>query len=288
MGSWSVKGRSFELRDRTHIMGIVNVTPDSFSDGGRYVDAAAARDHALALVRAGADIIDIGGESTRPGAAPVPVDVECERILPVIEAVARAIAVPISVDTRNATVARRALDRGAHIVNDVSALTHDPEMAPLVARTGAGVVLMHMRGTPPTMQDDPTYGDVVAEVETFFLERMAACRAAGIASEQIVLDPGIGFGKRLEDNLTLLARTDHFLRLGRPVLIGASRKSMFGQLLGVEKDERLVPTAAAAAISAFLGASIVRVHDARECAWAASLGDALRRARAIPAAAEAP
>jgi dihydropteroate synthase len=260
-------------------MGIINVTPDSFSDGGRFEAPIAARDHAQALVDAGADLLDVGGESTRPGALAVSVDEECARVLPAVEAIAAAVDVPISIDTRNATVAQRALDAGAHVVNDVSALTHDPRMAHVVAESGAGVVLMHMNGTPETMQHRPHYDDVIEAVETFFRERLQHCRTIGIDEDRVVIDPGIGFGKRLEDNLALLAHGDRLLELGRPVLIGASRKSMFGQLLGADVDERVIPTAAATAISAFLGASIVRVHDVHECKWAAEVGNAVRRAR---------
>lgn len=242
-------------------MGIVNVTPDSFYDGGRYNLPEQAVARALELVEQGADILDIGAESTRPGAHPVSREDELVRLLPVINDLVRRVTVPISVDTTKAAVAQSALDAGACIVNDVSALRRDRAMASVIARSGAAVILMHMQGTPQTMQDAPRYDDVVEEVVSFLQERMHAAEAAGISKTHIVLDPGIGFGKLLKHNLELLNRLSDLTRLNCPVLVGASRKAFIGQLLDRSVEHREWGTAAAVALAVDRGAAILRVHD---------------------------
>ncbi len=244
------------------VMGVVNVTPDSFSDGGRYIDAGAAIAHALELHAEGAAILDIGGESTRPGAEPVEAGAELERVLPVIEALHdRGLPAQISIDTSKAAVAAAALDAGATLVNDVTALRADPEMAGLVAARGVQCCLMHMLGEPRTMQDDPRYDDVVSDVKAFLEERMAFAVACGVAEEKILLDPGIGFGKTAEHNLELLARVDELVALGRPIVIGTSRKSFLGRITGRPVDDRLAATIATNVLAYERGARVFRVHD---------------------------
>ncbi len=265
-----------QRRDRVLVMGILNVTPDSFFDGGRHLDMAAAVKHALAMVRDGADIIDVGGESSRPGAAPVPAEVELSRVVPVIEQIEGRSDVVVSVDTTKAAVARAALAAGAKIVNDISALRFDPEMASVIADAGAYVVLMHMQGTPRTMQENPTYTDPVAEIKAFFADRMAAAVRAGIDESRIILDPGIGFGKRLEHNLAILRGIAEFGELGAPLLIGLSRKSFLGEILGIPAEDRLIGTVAANAIAVRNGADIIRVHDVKEGMQTAEVGRRLR------------
>jgi dihydropteroate synthase len=246
------------------LMGVVNVTPDSFSDGGLYLDPGAAIAHGRELAAAGAAILDIGGESTRPGAAPVPVDEELRRVEPVIAGLAGK-AVDISVDTSKAAVAAAALDAGATIVNDVTALRGDPEMAALCAERGAGVVLMHMIGEPRTMQENPEYRDVVAEVRDFLATRLEVAVAAGIDESLIWLDPGIGFGKTDRHNLELLRDLGELARLGRPLVVGTSRKSFIGRVDGsAAPDERLGGTIATSVLAAAAGAEVLRVHDVRE------------------------
>ncbi len=244
------------------VMGVVNVTPDSFSDGGLYVDAGAAIAHGLVLEAEGAAILDIGGESTRPGAEPVDAPAERHRVLPVIEGLrARGVGAQISIDTSKAVVAAAALDAGATLVNDVTALRGDPEMAELLATRGVQCCLMHMLGEPRTMQDDPRYGDVVSDVKAFLEERMAFAVACGVAEERILLDPGIGFGKTAEHNLELLARVDELVALGRPVVIGTSRKSFLGRITGRAVDDRLAATIATNVLAYERGARVFRVHD---------------------------
>ncbi len=245
-------------------MGILNVTPDSFSDGGEYLDGAAAADHARAMAAGGAAIIDVGAESTRPGATPAGTEVEIARLAPVMRALAGTVpAAPLSVDTRHAAVARVAIDAGAVLVNDVSA-GGDPAMLPLVAERGVGICLMHMQGEPATMQDDPHYGDVVSEVAAFLEGRMAAAVRGGVAEDAIVLDPGIGFGKSLDHNLALLRGLGVISSLGRPVLVGAARKGMIGSLTGRDVGERRAGSLGAALAAVAAGASVVRVHDVDE------------------------
>lgn len=243
-------------------MGIVNVTPDSFSDGGCFASTQQAIAHALALVGQGADILDIGGESTRPNAQPVPLDEELKRVIPVIEGLQGLTSVPLSIDTYKPQVMQAAIEAGAAIVNDVRAL-QEPGAVEVVARTNAGVCLMHMRGTPQTMQDDPVYADVVADVRDFLAARVQVLRNAGVAPERIVLDPGFGFGKRTTHNLALLRELPTLCELGYPVLAGLSRKSVLGQVAGVEVGDRLPASLAAAVIAALKGAKILRVHDVR-------------------------
>jgi len=240
------------------LMGIVNVTPDSFSDGGRFDSAAAAVAHARRLVAEGAGIVDVGGESTRPGADPVPAEAELRRVLPVIEGIEGA---QVSVDTMKLEVARAAVEAGAGYVNDVSAFRHDPGMAAFVAERGLDCCLMHMLGEPRTMQDDPRYDDVVADVKAHLEERLAFAVAEGLAEERIHLDPGIGFGKTVAHNLELLRRLDEIVALGRPVVVGTSRKSFLGKLTGREVDERVAGTVAANVLALERGARIFRVHD---------------------------
>jgi dihydropteroate synthase len=255
------RNRTLELSERPIVMGVVNVTPDSFFDGGRYATTDAAVRHALRLADEGADVLDIGAESTRPGSEPVDEGEEHRRLIPVVTAVAKVVSIPLSVDTMKSTVARAALEAGAVIINDVSALRADPAMAEVVAVTGAGVVLMHMQGIPKTMQVAPAYVDVVGEVAEFFRERIRFCRERGIGEDQIMLDPGIGFGKLLLHNLTLLGQLETFVSLGRPILVGVSMKSFIGQVLDRPVEERAWGTAAAVALAVSQGARILRVHD---------------------------
>ncbi len=245
------------------VMGIVNVTPDSFSDGGQFFAADDALAQALTLVREGAAIVDIGGESTRPGSELVTLDEELRRVLPVVEALAGSVGVPISVDTMKAGVARRTLAAGAALINDVSALRFDDELVDVVAETGCPVCLMHMQGMPKTMQEDPRYDDVVDEVLGFLEERMAFALARGVREEQIMVDPGIGFGKTVAHNLALLDGLDRFTALGRPVLLGASRKRFLGAILGAEPAGRATGTVATTVIGYLAGAHVFRVHDVK-------------------------
>lgn len=261
MRDWHCGERILNLSQRVHIMGVLNVTPDSFSDGGLYLHPARAAERARTMVAEGADIIDIGGESTRPGAGDVPVAEELRRVLPVVEAVASQTGAVVSIDTTKAQVARAALQAGAVIVNDVSALRFDPDMTPTVRSSGAGVVLMHMLGTPRTMQQHPTYSDVVGQVRASLLEWAHAAERAGVPAERIVLDPGIGFGKTRQHNLSLIKRLGVLCAAGYPVLVGPSRKSFIGATLDVPVEQRLEGTFAAVACAVAAGAAIVRVHD---------------------------
>lgn len=267
-------------------MGVVNVTPDSFSDGGRWLDADRAVAHGLELVAEGADLLDVGGESTRPGAEPVPADEERRRVVPVVERLAAGSGVPVSVDTAKADVAAAAIDAGATIVNDVSAARFDPAILEVVARRGAGYVAMHMLGEPRTMQDNPCYDDVVGEVGEFLIERLGAARAAGIAGAAMAADPGIGFGKTSRHNLELLARLSELTALvAVPVLVGTSRKRFIGAVLGGEgselpADEREEGTLATLVCALDRGARIVRVHEARPAAQVVRLLEAMWAAEA--------
>ncbi|MGZ4144164.1 MAG: dihydropteroate synthase [Actinomycetota bacterium] len=271
-------GRVLLLSERAHVMGILNVTPDSFSDGGRYFDVEAALKQGIALADDGADLIDVGGESTRPGADPVETAEEIRRVVPVIEALADAVSVPISIDTMKAEVARAALDAGAAVVNDVSAGRFDPSLLRLVADRGAPVVLMHMLGEPRTMQQNPTYRDVVAEVAAFLHARASDARAAGIAPDRIVIDPGFGFGKTPAHNLVLLKELRRFTELGHAVLVGTSRKSFIGATLDLPIEQRLEGTAATVALAIANGAAIVRVHDVEPMRRVASMVEAVLQA----------
>lgn len=267
--------------ERPIVLGIVNCTPDSFSDGGLCATTEGAIEHARRLIAEGADALDIGGESTRPGAEAVSAEEELRRVLPVVKALAAEPAgVPLSIDTSKAPVAEAACRAGAALVNDVTALRGDPRMAEVVSAGGASVVLMHMQGTPRTMQRDPTYGDVVSEVGDFFAERLEFARRSGIPRDRCVLDPGIGFGKRLEHNLALLVRLPEFRCFGCPVMVGASRKAFLGALTdGAPANDRLEATAAVVTHAVLQGAAILRVHDVRAMARIARVAHALRRAQ---------
>jgi dihydropteroate synthase len=270
-----IRGRRFTLGPRTWLMGVINVTPDSFSDGGAYFDAGKAVDRGLELAAEGADIIDVGGESTRPGSRPVAEAEEIGRVVPVIAALRARIPGLISVDTTKAAVAQAALDAGADIVNDTSAFRFDPAMPGVVARAEAGVVLMHMQGTPLTMQDAPHYDDLIGEVRAFLTDRIRVAAAAGIPGERVIVDPGIGFGKTLDHNLEILRRQEAFHALGRPLLLGFSRKAFLGKILDRPPAERLEGTIAAAVLSVERGAHILRVHDVGPVARAVRTAEAI-------------
>jgi len=266
---WLIRERAFEIADKALIMGIVNVTPDSFSDGGQFAGPEAAIAHGLELIRQGADILDIGGESTRPGAEPVSVTEECRRVLPVIEGLRAANDIVLSVDTSKPEVAEAALQVGAHIVNDVTAgrdaAGRNSDMAKVIAKHRAGVILMHMQGTPATMQDDPRYQDVSAEIRVFLRDRIDAFVSAGVDAEQIAIDPGIGFGKTFAHNIEILVRLPELLELGRPICLGVSRKGFIGQIIERPRHERAVGSAVIATYGMTRGAvHIVRVHDVPE------------------------
>ena len=256
------QGSTLDL-SHPHVMGILNVTPDSFSDGGTHNTLVEAVKHANLMINAGATIIDIGGESTRPGAADVSVEEELARVIPTVEAIAQRFEVWISVDTSKPEVIRESARVGAHIINDIRSLT-EPGALEAAAETGLPVCLMHMQGQPKTMQDAPKYADVFADVERFFVEHIVRCERAGIAKDKLLLDPGFGFGKNLSHNYELLARLGEFHQFGLPLLVGMSRKSMVGQLLNVGPTERLSGSLACAVIAAMQGAQIIRVHDVKE------------------------
>ena len=275
--------REYDLASRTHIMGILNVTPDSFSDGGEFFSVAKAVDHGLAMVEEGADFIDVGGESTRPkgaaygeGAEPVGVQEELDRVLPVIETLARQVSVPLSIDTYKAAVAARALAAGASIVNDITGFGFDPEMAGTVGRAGATAVVMHIKGTPKTMQKDPAYDDLFAEIHAYLEEAVRTGEMNGI--RQMLVDPGIGFGKTAADNYRLLSGLSRFGDLGYPVLVGPSRKSFLASGSGLPVHDRLEASLAAATSAVLSGAHVVRVHDVGETRRAVSVADAVRGA----------
>ena len=269
------RGKTFGLGLRTWLVGVVNVTPDSFFDGGLYFEPARAIERALALAAEGADIIDIGGESSRPGSNPIPAKEEKKRILPVVEVLKQKKDLLISVDTTKAEVAEAALAAGADIINDISAGRFDPRMLPVVARSGAGLILMHMKGTPRTMQVAPHYDDVLGEVRTFLKERLEAAEACGVQRESVLLDPGIGFGKKLEHNLALLNNLGALADLERPLLVGISRKSFIGKILKLEAPDRLEGTIAAAVVSILHGASLLRVHDLQAVKRAVTVAEAI-------------
>ncbi|HZA61078.1 MAG TPA: dihydropteroate synthase [Actinomycetota bacterium] len=275
---WPVRDRVLRCGERTHVMGVINVTPDSFSDGGRFFDPEAAVAEGLRMADEGADLLDVGGESTRPGSDPVAVDDEQSRVLPVIKRLAAEVDIPISIDTRKHEVAAAALDAGATIVNDITA-GGDPDMFGVVRDGGAGLVLMHIKGEPKTMQQNPTYEDVVREVHDHLAKRVEAAVAAGIGRDRLAVDPGLGFGKTGTHSLMLMAEIKAFLDLERPVVVGPSRKSFIGAALGdLPVGERLEGTAAAVAVMAWQGAHIVRVHDVREMARVVRVVDAIRSA----------
>ena len=271
------KNWAFDLQKRTLIMGILNVTPDSFSDGGLYLDKEAAIQRALAMSSEGADIIDIGGLSTRPGSEEIPIEEELKRVVPVIEALRGRLSIPISIDTYRAEVAEQALRAGADIVNDISGLRFDPKMKEVVSRYKAPIVIMHIKGTPRDMQKDPRYQNLIAEITDYLKEGIKIAKQSGIPEERIIIDPGIGFGKTLEHNLEIIRNLSSFKSLGRPILIGVSRKSFIGKILDdAPPSERLEGTLSAISISVFNGANIVRVHDVKEASKAVRIAHALR------------
>ncbi|KPJ61317.1 MAG: dihydropteroate synthase [Latescibacteria bacterium DG_63] len=272
-----IRGADLDLSERTYIAGILNVTPDSFSDGGKFVERDTALKHAERMVEEGADLIDVGGESTRPYAAPVGATEEKARVIPVISMLSKRSDVIISVDTSKASVARAALDAGAHMINDVSALRFDPDLANVAAEYEAGLVLMHMKGTPRTMQENPEYDDLFAEITSFLNEAVDKACKSGVCFESIMLDPGIGFGKKLEHNLAILKNLTELKALKRPIMVGPSRKSFIGNLLNLPVEERTSGTLAAVAVSIFSGASVVRVHDVKQAKEAAVIVDAIMR-----------
>ena len=265
------------LGDKTHIMGILNVTPDSFSDGGTYLDPYKAVDKVAEMVQEGVHLIDIGGESTRPGASHVPAEEELKRIIPVIDRISKNISIPISVDTYKAEVARSAIDAGAHIINDISGLRFDPKMAEIAAKVACPVILMHIKGRPGNMQINPHYDSLIDEVMAYLEESINMAEQAGVAPEKIIIDPGIGFGKSFDHNLQLINRLDEFRILGKPILIGPSRKSFIGQILDASPEERIEGTIAAAIVALQKGAHIIRVHDVKEASKAVKVADAILR-----------
>ena len=271
--------KSYDLSQRTLIMGALNVTPDSFSDGGHFFDRGKAIEEGLRLAQGGADILDIGGESTRPGAKPLDAEEEIRRVIPLIRTLDQKIGIPISVDTRRARVAEKALETGAEMINDISALRFDERMAEVVARWKVPVVLMHMRGNPETMQLDTHYDDFLGEILSFFRERVAFAESRGIPADQIVLDPGIGFGKSLEEqhNLILLKYLQNFKVLEKPLLIGTSRKAFIGKILGLPPQEREEGTMATVAVAILNGANIVRVHEVERMRRVVQVTDAVLR-----------
>ena len=255
-------GQIFDFAKRTYVMGILNITPDSFSDGGKFLNHDEALDHAKQMVDEGADIIDVGGESTRPGAQPASLEEEHRRVIPFIEKLARQIKVPISIDTTKAEIAKDALEAGAAMINDISALKFDPQMASLASEHGVPVVLMHMRGTPETMQRHLVYNSLISEVHFFLRERIEYAESVGIDSQKIIIDPGIGFGKSVPDgNLSIIKNLSSFKDLGKPILVGTSRKAFIGNILNLGVEEREEGTAATISLAISNGAHMVRVHD---------------------------
>jgi dihydropteroate synthase len=276
-GRLNAGGRCVDFSVKTGIMGILNVTPDSFYDGGRFVEPQAALERAHQMVEEGADIIDIGGQSSRPGSEPVPEAEEARRVLPVVEAVASSVRAIISVDTYRAAIARAALDAGAHLINDITALRGDPPLLEVVATRQAPLILMHMRGMPRDMHLNPSYRALIDDIFAFLQERLRSAQAGGVAPARLLIDPGIGFGKGAHHNLEVLRKLHHFHALGRPIVIGTSRKSFIGRILGTEVEERLEGTAATVAAAIMRGASVIRVHDVRAMARVARMMDALVR-----------
>jgi dihydropteroate synthase len=275
---WTLRGNTFEWGQRTYLMGVLNITPDSFSDGGEFNTPAAALAQAQQLVAAGADIIDVGGQSTRPGAAEIPLEEELERVLSVLKVLRQEIPVPISVDTTRAAVARTAVEAGADLVNDISGATFDPDMLPTVAQLGVPIVLMHIRGTPQTMQKLTDYQDLIGEVYQFLESRISAANASGIDKSKIIIDPGIGFAKTCDQNLELFRRLPVFRSLNCPILVGPSRKSFIGRILNQpDPKARIWGTAAVASAAIASGADILRVHDVKEMRDVCRVADALFR-----------
>jgi dihydropteroate synthase len=269
--------RILDLSARTHLMGILNVTPDSFSDGGKFFKVEDAVRRGIKMAEEGADIIDVGGESTRPGSDPITIEEELPRVIPVIEALSKEIDIIVSIDTYKSEVAKKALEAGAEMINDISALRFDPKMKEIVAEYKVPVVLMHIKGTPKNMQENPYYEDVIKEIIEYLRESIQLAKDAGIREENIIIDPGIGFGKRLEDNLIILKNLKKFSILNCPILVGPSRKSFIGRILDLPVEERLEGSLAALVVAIMNGANIVRVHDVKESKRVAGLADAVLR-----------
>ena len=267
-----------EFNGRTHLMGILNVTPDSFSDGGMFFDKKTAVDQGIRLADEGADIIDVGGESTRPRAEPVSLEEELKRVIPVIRELAGEVDVPISIDTYKSEVAREAIEAGASIINDISGLRFDDRMAGLAAETGVALVVMHIKGTPRDMQVDPHYDDLLKEIGEYLSRSIEIAVEAGVKKENVIIDPGIGFGKRIEDNFILIKNLEYFRALGQPLLIGPSRKSFLWKTLNVSTGETLEATAAASAASVLSGADLIRAHDVKEISKAIKIADLIAAA----------
>lgn len=270
--------RTFNLGERTLLMGILNVTPDSFSDGGLYFNQQQAIAHGLRMAQEGADIIDVGGESTRPGSKPLDLEEELRRVLPVIEVLSRETDLPISIDTYKAEVARRAIEAGAEIINDISGLRFDPALATVAAQAHVPMVLMHIRGTPETMQKDVHYNSLFSEILTYLKDAIERAESAGVDPDQIIIDPGIGFGKTFNQNLLLIKHLHEFRILGKPILLGTSRKSFIGKILGTDPDQRLEGTLASIAVGVLNGAHIIRAHDVLQAKRAIAVADAIRTA----------
>lgn len=282
--SLAIESKKFELRlgkkildlsSRTYLMGILNVTPDSFSDGGKFLSPEDAIKQALIMAEQGADIIDVGGESTRPGADSIPVEEELKRVIPVIEEIVKKTDIPISIDTYKSEVATWALDAGAEMVNDISALRFDPEMKKIISKYNIPVILMHIKGTPKNMQINPHYNNVIQEISDYLKESIQMAEDSGIAKDKIIIDPGIGFGKRVKDNLEILRNLNKFTSLGKPIILGLSRKSFIGKVLDLPLDQRLEGSLAASAVAILNGAKILRVHDVKESKRAAQMVDAI-------------
>ncbi|EQB64046.1 MAG: Dihydropteroate synthase [candidate division Zixibacteria bacterium RBG-1] len=267
--------RKYNFSERTHIMGVLNVTPDSFSDGGKFLSLDKAIAQALKMVEEGVDIIDIGGESTRPGSQPVTLKEETQRVIPVIETLVKKIQIPISVDTYKSQIALKAMEAGAELINDISGLRFDSEMVKLAAKYNVPVVIMHIKGTPQNMQESPYYENVLKEIKDYFEERVNFADSMGIQEQNLILDPGIGFGKRFEDNLAILKNLKEFKKLDRPILVGLSRKSFIGKILDLPVEERLEGSLGALACSIMQGANIARVHDVKESVRVAKVVDAI-------------
>jgi dihydropteroate synthase len=273
-----LRDRVLDLSTRTLIVGILNVTPDSFSDGGLFLNAQEAVLHGVRMVEEGADILDVGGESTRPGSEPVSLEEESRRVLPVIKGLAKRVKVPLSIDTTKSQVAERALEAGAALVNDTSGLQDDPRISTVAAKNGAALVLMHRKGQPKVMQKDPRYDDLIGEIASFLKASARKAKEAGVGEDQIIIDPGLGFGKTLEHNVYILNHLEELSSLGMPVLVGPSRKSFIGKILDLPVEGRLEGTAAAVAVAVLKGAAVVRVHDVKEMVRVVRVADAIRRA----------
>ena len=273
--SWD--GCELDFGKRSYVMGVLNVTPDSFSDGGKYFQIDSAVERALQMAGEGADVIDVGGESTRPYSERVSAEEEIERVIPVIKALAAEVSVPISIDTYKSKVAEEALKAGASIINDISALRFDPRMAPLAGEAGVPVVLMHMKGRPEHMQDAPHYHDLLGEIEEFLKDAIELAVEAGVKEDLVMVDPGIGFGKTFDHNLQILRNLRRLTTLGRPILVGSSNKAFIGQVLGKDVGERMIGTMATVAVSVWNGASMVRVHHVKEAVDTVKMVDAIKR-----------